>query len=100
MLTSTKSLENHETDQKRCILSRKVYLMAIGQGFHGKPSPTLGSLPAGLNAENRESTCLHIYAVVYVTVIRLAHAIVNLSTSTFMFTIMAEMIFAQETWKS
>ena len=23
--------------------------MAIGQGFHGKPSPTLGSLPAGLN---------------------------------------------------
>ena len=22
--------------------------MAIGQGFHGKPSPTLGSLPAGL----------------------------------------------------
>ena len=48
MLTSTKSLENHETDQKRCILSRKVYLIAIGQGFHGKPSPTLGSLPAGL----------------------------------------------------
>ena len=24
--------------------------MAIGQGFHAKPSPTLGSLPAGLNA--------------------------------------------------
>ena len=23
--------------------------MAIGQGFHAKPSPTLGSLPAGLN---------------------------------------------------
>ena len=23
--------------------------MAIGQGFHTKPSPTLGSLPAGLN---------------------------------------------------
>ena len=22
--------------------------MAIGQGFHAKPSPTLGSLPAGL----------------------------------------------------
>ena len=22
--------------------------MAIGQGFHGKPSPNLGSLPAGL----------------------------------------------------
>ena len=42
----------------------------------------------------------HIYAVVYVTVIRLAHAIVNLSTSTFIFTIMAEMVFAQETWKS
>ena len=53
-----------------------------------------------INARNRESTCLHIYAVVYVTVIRLAHAIVNLSTSTFIFTIMAEMIFAQETWKS
>ena len=50
-----------------------------------------------INAENRESTCLHIYAVVYVTVIRLAHAIVNLNTSTFIFTIMAEMIFAQET---
>ena len=53
-----------------------------------------------INAENRESTCLHIYAAMYVTVIRLAHAIVNLSTSTFIFTIMAEMIFAQETWKS
>ena len=50
MLTSTKSLENHETDQKHCILSIKVYFMAIGQGFHGKPSPTLGSLPAGLKA--------------------------------------------------
>ena len=48
MLTSRKSLENHETDQERCILSRKVYLKAIGQGFHTKPSPTLGSLPAGL----------------------------------------------------
>ena len=24
--------------------------MAIGQGFHAKPSPTLGSLPAGLNS--------------------------------------------------
>ena len=49
MLTSTKSLENHETDQERCILPRKVYLKAIGKGFHTKPSPTLGSLPAGLN---------------------------------------------------
>ena len=26
-----------------------MYLKAIGQGFHAKPSPTLGSLPAGLN---------------------------------------------------
>ena len=25
--------------------------MAIGQGFHAKPSPTLGSLPAGLNSK-------------------------------------------------
>ena len=48
MLTSTKSLENHETDEERCILSRKVYLKATGKGFHTKPSPTLGSLPAGL----------------------------------------------------
>ena len=48
MLTSTKSLENHETDKERCILSRKVYLKAIGKGLHTKPSPTLGSLPAGL----------------------------------------------------
>ena len=54
MLTSTKSLENHETDQKRCILSRKVYLMAIGQGFHGIPSPSLGSLPAGLKKKKKE----------------------------------------------
>ena len=29
-LTSTKSLENDSTDQKPCILSRKVYFMAIG----------------------------------------------------------------------
>ena len=40
MLTLMKSLENHETDQKRCILPRKVYWMAIGQDFRGKPSPT------------------------------------------------------------
>ena len=29
--------------------------MAIGQGFHAKPSPTLGSLPAGLKVAQRLS---------------------------------------------
>ena len=28
-----------------------MYLKAIGQGFHAEPSPTLGSLPAGLKAK-------------------------------------------------
>ena len=28
--------------------------MAIGQGFHAKPSPTLGSLPAGLNTQKKQ----------------------------------------------
>ena len=55
MITSTKSLENHETDQERCILLRKVYAKAIGIGFHTKPSPTLGSLPAGLKASMSQS---------------------------------------------
>ena len=48
MLTSTKSLENHKADYKRCILFGEGYLMAIGQGFHAKPSPTLGWRPAGV----------------------------------------------------
>ena len=40
MLTSMKSSENDETDQEHCILSRKVCLMAVGQRYHGEPSPT------------------------------------------------------------
>ena len=55
-----------------------------------KPFPC-GTI-AKLKQRTESQTCLHIYAVVYVTVMRLAHANVNLSTSTFIFTIMAEMI--------
>ena len=44
--------KNTKLTKKRCILSRKVYLKAIGQGFYAKPSPTLGSLPAGVNTAN------------------------------------------------
>ena len=33
-----------------------MYLKAIGIGFHTKPSPTLGSLPAGLNQSRRQIT--------------------------------------------
>ena len=32
-----------------------MYLKAIGQGFHAKPSPTLGSLPAGLKVDIRST---------------------------------------------
>ena len=51
-----------------------MYLKAIGKGFHTKPSPTLGSLPAGLNqifAPSRTQTIMkRVYSTRAVVVAR------------------------------
>ena len=63
---------------KHCILSRKVYLMAIGQGFHAKPSPTLRSLSAGL--KNAGLCAVIMWLKIHIAVATIAMATAPAST--------------------